>query len=100
MVLWPKRNSISLPPGALNRDSRGAVITGNLVVFGPSSGELGGTVNIEYALVEGRIGVGPGAKMTVKGKNFAVSGKGKLDDPTNPTIRLFFRGAWDALGYV
>lgn len=81
-----------LPPGTLNPKSRGAVITGNLVVFGPVGGEQGGTVNIEYALIEGRIGVGPGAMVTVMGKNFAVSGRGKLDDPANPTSVSFAEG--------
>jgi len=81
-----------LPPATLDRESSGAKITGDLVVFGPVDGELGGTVNIEYAIITGYIGVGPGANVTVKGKNFAVSGAGKLDDPTNPTTVSFADG--------
>ncbi len=90
--LMAKEELNLLPPGALHRESRGAAITGNLVVFGPVGGELGGTVNIEYALIAGRIGVGPGAKLVVRGKKFAVDGGGKLDDPTNPTSVSFSDG--------
>ena len=90
--LMAKEELNLLPPGALNPRSRGATIKGSLFVFGPFQGELGGTVNVEYALITGLLWVGPGAKVTIKGKNFAVSGSGKLDHPTKPTTVTFIGG--------
>lgn len=79
-----------LAPATLARESSRETITGSLLVFGPSvDGKQGGTVNIECATIAGHIGVGPGANVTVKGKNFAVSGGGKLDALTNPTTVSF-----------
>lgn len=88
--LMAKEELNLLAPRTLALESSRETITGNLLVFGPSAdGEQGGTVNIEYATIAGCIGVGPGANVTIEGRNFAVSGGGKLDDPTNPTIVSF-----------
>jgi len=77
----------------LNLLAPGAAITGDLVIFGPDlDGELGGTVNIEYAIIKGHISVFPVANVTIKGKKFAVTGGGVLDDPTNPTSVNFKKG--------
>lgn len=88
--LMAKEELNLLAPGTLAPKSLRETITGSLMVFGPSAdGKQGGTVNIEYATIAGYIGVGPGANVTIKGKKFAVSGGGKLDDPTNPTTVSF-----------
>jgi hypothetical protein len=81
-----------LAPGSLEPESDGAKINGNLHVVGPSSYSGGGTVNIEYAEVAGFISVGEGAKVTIKGKAFAVGGSGKLDNAMNPTSVTFVGG--------
>jgi len=98
-VWWGKAEELNLlPPGAIQAGSVGATIKGELHVAGPGGGG-GGTVNIEYAVITGRINVAPGAKVTIKGKHFAVSGNAKLDDPENPTIATFIGGGTLSVTY-